>query len=275
MNEYKKWMIGLFQTSDPMIIFLEPQSKWFDVVTELRQHAPTIIVQMKFDDLVMSTTFTNEFWDYEHSIDLEAKVHKGTGVYKIWNEKLIFLYNAIQLNPFGTKGFAWVDTGYFRQLRDAPEPNTPLVRIDYTKQGVPEEKVLVMHVRNDGLDAPGRVNVAGNMFLGTGDAFLTFYEHYFKTFYDWIAVKNKFIGSDQFVMTETCRRYASGCYPYYAGRFKKWFALSAVVLGRQPLSEISPHYLFLDEEPNDVPAVPEGKRITYCNDRVVPIDDCK
>jgi 1,4-dihydroxy-2-naphthoate octaprenyltransferase len=84
-------MTGLFQASDPIIIFLEPNSKWLDVVTDLRKdaNAPTIIAQMKFDDLVMSSTFTNEFWDYEHSIDTEAKVHKGSGVYKIWNEKLV------------------------------------------------------------------------------------------------------------------------------------------------------------------------------------------
>ena len=282
VNQYRKWMVGLFQTSDPIIVFLEPQSVWFDVVKELRQHAPTIIVPMKFDDLVMSTTFTKEFWDYEHSIDLEAKVHKGSGVYKIWNEKLIFLYNAIQLNPFESGGFAWVDAGYFRQIRDAPEKGTPLVRIDYTKEdgtsgdgvvGVPKEKVLVMHVRNDPLDAPGRVNVAGNSFFGTGEAFLIFYRNYYNTFYDWITVKNKFIGSDQFVMTETCRRYASGCYPYFAGRFKSWFALSAVIMGKKKLTEVSPKYLFLDKEPDNLSELPEGRRITFCNGRVLPIDD--
>ncbi len=275
VKEYKKWMLGLFQTSDPIIIFVEPQSTWFDVVKELRQHAPTIIAQMKFDDLVMSTTFTDEFWNYEFSIDTEAKIHHGSGVYKIWNEKLIFLYNAIHLNPFQTKGFAWVDAGYFRQMRDAPEPETPFIRINYNEEGVPEEKVLVMHVRNDPLDAIARVNVAGNSFFGTDKAFLTFYKNYYSTFYDWIAVKNKFIGSDQFVMTETCRRYASSCYPYFAGRYKSWFALSEVIMGKKKFNRgVSPHYLFLEDEPKDLQVAPEGKRITYCNDRVLPVDDC-
>ncbi len=82
-------MKGLFQTSDPIIIFLEPKSKWYDIVQELRQHAPTLVVPLKFDDLVMSTTFTKQFWDYEHNIDTEAKIHKSANVYKIWNEKLV------------------------------------------------------------------------------------------------------------------------------------------------------------------------------------------
>ncbi len=185
----------------------------------------------------------------------------------------IFLHNAIQLNPFQTKGFAWMDTGYFRQMRDAPEIDTPVIKIDYTAAGVPNEKILVLHVRNDGLDAPGRVNVAGNSFFGSAEAFLTFYNNYYTTFWDWIRVKNKFIGSDQFVMTETCRRYAESCYPHFAGRFKSWFALSAVVMGKKPLSEISPQYLFLDKPPKDLPELPQGKRITYCNGRILPVDD--
>jgi hypothetical protein len=92
-------MIALFQISDPIIVFLEPNSKWLDVVTDLRKDAnsPTIIAQMKFDDLIMSSTFTSEFWDYEHSIDTEAKVHKGSGVYKIWNEKLVNIFFSVLL----------------------------------------------------------------------------------------------------------------------------------------------------------------------------------
>lgn len=84
-------------------------------------------------------------------------------------------------------------------------------------------------------------------------------------------MRKKFIGSDQFVMTETCRRYKSGCYPYYGGRFKLWFALSAVIMGRKELKEVSPHYLFLDNEPKNVQPVPEGLRVTYCGDAVTPI----
>lgn len=168
-----------------------------------------------------------------------------------------------------------MDAGYFRNANDAPELGTPLIRINYTERGVPLEKVLVMHVRNDSLDKPGRVNVAGNTFFGTAQAFLDFYDNYYQTFYDWIAVKDKFIGSDQFVMTETCMRYASGCYPYFAGRFKSWFALSLVIMGKKELTKVSPHYLFLDQEPKDLPRVPEGKRISFCDGHVSLLEDCK
>ena len=82
-------MIRLLATSDPIIVFLETGSKEVELMRQERQHAPTIIATIEFDNLVMSSTFTKEFWDYEHSIDLEAKIHKGSGVYKIWNEKMV------------------------------------------------------------------------------------------------------------------------------------------------------------------------------------------
>ncbi len=87
--KYRKWFKYILQTSDPMIVFLEPGSPWIDFVKEKRMHAPTILALIPFNDLVMSTTFTEEFWDFMRSIDTESKVHKGTGVYKIWNEKMV------------------------------------------------------------------------------------------------------------------------------------------------------------------------------------------
>jgi hypothetical protein len=89
VEEYRKWFANILQTSDRMIVFVEPGSEWVDFVKKKRTHAPTIVAQITFDELVMSTTFTQEFWDFMYSIDTEAKTHRGTSVYKIWNEKLV------------------------------------------------------------------------------------------------------------------------------------------------------------------------------------------
>lgn len=93
VGEYEKWFTRLLRASEPMIIFLEPGSSWYDFVLKQRTHAPTIIAPIQFDELVMSTTFTTEFWDFMFSIDLEASVHKSSNVYKIWNEKLVRYFN--------------------------------------------------------------------------------------------------------------------------------------------------------------------------------------
>jgi len=95
VKQYEIWFDRILRTSEPMIIFVEPESRWLDFVLEHRKHAPTIVATLKFDDLVMSTTFQPNFWDFMHSIDLEAKIHKGSGVYKIWNEKLVSTHGLI------------------------------------------------------------------------------------------------------------------------------------------------------------------------------------
>ncbi len=151
----------------------------------------------------------------------------------------------------------------------------PIIQLDYNAAGVADESVLVLHVRNDPLDRIPRVNVGAGAFFARGEALLDYYTKFFITFWDWIHVQNKFIGQEQFVMTETCRRYISACHPHYPGRWRDWFALAEVVRNRTRLSEKSPHYLFLDEPPPYLPDVPEGRRISYCNGTVVFADDPK
>ena len=187
------------------------------------------MVPHPFSELVMSTTFTESFWKEQHTIDLEAKVHRGTGVYKIWNEKLIFIHAAMDLNPFNSPTFTWIDAGYFRNDGDSKE-GTPVVHLNITKAGVPTSKVLLLHVRNDSLEktGKGRVATAGNSFIGTSEAFYDMYDKYYLTLWDWV-VNKIFIGSDQHVMAETCYRYPSVCYPYFPGRFKSWFAMAALL----------------------------------------------
>lgn len=268
VGNYEKWFSRILRTCEPMIIFVEPESRWFEFVKERRTHAPTIVAPLKFENLVMSTTFLPSFWDFMHGIDLEAKIHKGSGVYKIWNEKLIFMYAAVSLNPFETPGFVWMDAGYFRDDKDAPEFNTPIVKVNITEKGIPEEKLLLLHVRNDNLSSPSRVNIAGNAFVGTVKSFMEFYPRYYQTFWDWVSIQ-KFIGSDQFVMTETCRRYKDHCHPFFPGRFKMWFAMAYAMSGKRPFDQVSPEYLFLDEPPLNLPPVPSGNYVSFCNGNIV------
>lgn len=177
------------------------------------------------------------------------------------------MYASIHLNPFETPNFVWMDAGYFRNDRDAPEFNTPVVKINIT-ESVPEEKLLLLHVRNDPLSSPSRVNIAGNSFVGSAKSFLTVYEKYYETFWDWISIK-KFIGSDQFVMTETCRRYKAYCHPFLPGRFKSWFGMALALSGQRDVSQVSPEFLFLDEPPSNPAIVPSGKYISYCRNEIM------
>ena len=257
-TEYREWFVRLLRSSDPLVIFVEPESEWYDFVVERRSHAPTIVVQHPFDMLVMSTTFTESFWQEQHEIDLEANIHRGTGVYKIWNEKLVFIHAVVELNPFNSTMFTWMDAGYFRSDSLAPPSNELIVRLNITDAGVPVSKVFFNHVRGDSLDTStrGRVATAGNSFMGTAEAMYELYDKYYLTFLDWI--RNQiFVGSDQMVMAETCFRYAHVCHPFYPGRFKDWFSMSKIIKqDTYDLSKVSPKFFFGAEPEGFLPPHP-------------------
>eukprot|EP00815_Leptocylindrus_aporus_P007786 CAMPEP_0116066424 /NCGR_PEP_ID=MMETSP0322-20121206/10366_1 /TAXON_ID=163516 /ORGANISM="Leptocylindrus danicus var. apora, Strain B651" /LENGTH=376 /DNA_ID=CAMNT_0003552959 /DNA_START=139 /DNA_END=1269 /DNA_ORIENTATION=- len=263
-SSYRQWFQRLLRASDPLVIFVEPDSEWVDFVRERRTHAPTLIVPQKFDDLVMSTTFTESFWQEQHAIDLEAKIHKGTGVYKIWNEKLVLLHATMELNPFDSSTFMWMDAGYFRNERISRKNGELIVNRNINSAGVPPSKVMLIHVRNDPLSTRGinKVATAGNAFIGTKEAMYELYEKYYETLWSWV-IEKKFLGSDQFVMTETCYRYPQVCNPTFPGRFKDWFAMSKLLRNEEfPLTNISDQFHFKSESeviplpPKQPPKVP-------------------
>mmetsp|Transcript_39793 Transcript_39793/g.83649 ORF Transcript_39793/g.83649 Transcript_39793/m.83649 type:complete len:432 (-) Transcript_39793:244-1539(-) len=143
---YQKNSGQLLATSDPMIIFCEPNSQWVDFFIEQRKHAPTIVVPLASDDLRLKQHFSKEkFWKNQYEIDPEGPTHhKGvnTMLYVIWDEKLVLLQSAAMLNPFNTTQFVWVDTGYWRN----PAPHLyrqSTVKINITKEGVKDESTLL------------------------------------------------------------------------------------------------------------------------------------
>ena len=248
VRSYEGWFEKMLKMSDPLIVFVEPNSTWSHFVrgNRSRLQVPTILVEQPFNSMVMSTSFEESFWQEQRNIDLEAHIHRGTGVYKIWNEKLVLLKAAADVNPFGTEYFAWTDAGYYRPGQSPPNDGSPAMRLNITKAGVPKSKLLLLHVRNNKRSNTGfrTVATAGNMFVGHADAINAIYYRYYTTLWDMVT-NNLFVGSDQMVMTETCYRYPSVCHPYFPGRYKAWLHM-ATVLSKEDhdLSQLSPDFEF-------------------------------
>lgn len=97
-----------------MVIYTSPDmTPMFD---KLRSHASNItrIIPMKLNETLMSK-YGIQFWEDQHEKDPEKKIHPHYYLYWIWNEKLEFLRRTIELNPFNSDFFAWVDSGYLRE----------------------------------------------------------------------------------------------------------------------------------------------------------------
>lgn len=265
-EEYEVRIKRLLRTNDPLIIFVDPADRWAKFVTTRRTHAPTIVAHLPFQDLVTSTTFTDSFWQEQLDADVggASAKQRGYDVYKIWNEKPILVHAVLEMNPFQSSVFAWMDAGYFKADHQSKEGEA-IINLNITQAGVPPSKILILHIRNDSPDVTPRVETAGNAWIGTAKALYDFYDKYYLVMWDWITTK-RFVGIDQEIMTEVCYRYPSVCHPYFPGRFRQWRDM-AVVLGKTDhnLSKVSPHYHFGTPPERNPPAYPQGAVTTMYN----------
>ena len=234
---YQKTSGQLLATADPMIIFCEPNSTWVTYFIEQRKHAPTIVVPLSANNLRLKQHFPQEtFWKNQYNIDPEGTTHHknvNTMLYIIWDEKLVLLHTAAQLNPFNTTQFAWVDTGYFRN----PAPHAyrqSVVRVNITKEGVADESTLLFRMIpykfvEDKVISGDQVLVGGNSFIGTYHGIDNLYSAFYDTFWT-MAATGKFVGSDQKVMYRTCHTYPTACHIHHPRKDRQWLKMLGELL---------------------------------------------
>ena len=190
-----------------------------DFLQENRLHAPTLIVPLPFDQLTMSTRFTDEFWKEALKRDPTRRFGKGVDVYKIWNEKIVMMHEVAQHNPFGSQHFVWADAGYFRRKTDSPQ-RQPIVRNNMTATGVRTDQLLMHNIVSK--PEENQYEIAGGVFGGTKTGIERAYEAYFKTF--WHMARNDIdcIGFEQRVFVHMCQYYPDVCVLNYSDH---WFKL--------------------------------------------------
>ena len=269
---YQTAMAKILDTADPMIIFCEPNTTWFDFFVEKRKHAPTIVVPLPAADLRLKRRFRQEtFWEGQYEIDPEgSSFHRGvnTLLYIIWNEKLILLHSAAMLNPFNTTQFLWVDAGYFKMKSAAHLYRQSAVRINMTEMGVEDESALLCqmyeynYVRDEVISG-NRVLFGGNSIAGTYRGIPNLYSAYYDAFWTMSAT-GKFVGSDQKVMFRACHAYPRACHIHSPRRLRQWRTvlgelLPGVVAGGETIGEpLVLHDFVAPPEDDDVPVPPNG-----------------
>ena len=229
-KEYQEWMHNFLVCTDPMIIFVDPESSWLEFVQSRRAHAPTIIAHLSLASLVMATSFANEFWTNEVlPLDTHAAEHGNSiDVYKIRNEKMILMHEAAEYNPFETEHFFWYDAAYFRNEQWNPK-QSPAVRNNITAQGIPAEQGLFLNIMRD-----GNYRIDTGSWGGHVKAIPLIYERYFQTFWHMAKVKTPCIGYEQDIMTLMCKSFPDVCAIYDGGKDphvfgQNWFKSKAMV----------------------------------------------
>ena len=195
----------MLSLQDAMVIYTTVDM--VPAIERLRAHAPdrTLIVPMGLEDMRMPTDYDAAFWEKQHALDPERRIHKDVRLYWIWNEKANFLRRTVASNPFQSTFFAWVDIGYFRtksyngatMIRTIP----PTLRND---------QVLMLDVRGlVSVRGLAQLNYVGGGFIGGyADGINQFHAKYYALL---DTHKREFIGKEQPWMWKTCAATPGMC----------------------------------------------------------------
>ena len=203
-DTYVQWMKNMLEIKNHMVIFCDAASK--PLIESLRSDTEnTVIIETTFADFY-TYRYAQAFFQH-YALDKEKHVGHNPLLYMIWSEKSHFLKRAIEMNPFKTKYFLWVDIGCFRvpntQYINWPNPEK-VAKLD-------KSKVLMLSVTpfttdelmcNSLNNLPSfqtKNRIGGTMFGGCSDALLKWHAKYYEMLEHFISI-NRFIGKDQSIM---------------------------------------------------------------------------
>ena len=183
-----------------MIIFTT--SNWKEKISKLRMDRLTKIITMDLADMFVAKLFNESFWEHQLEMDPERKVHKSYYLHQVWNEKSNFLKQALDINPFRSSTFVWIDIGAFR--------NTQFNNVTLMKcpPSIPD-KMEFLDVTTLHKKTRDRM-LGGGLFGGRSDAIIKWH-HYFYIILKQMGNENRFVGKDQIVMAATCANYPFLC----------------------------------------------------------------
>jgi hypothetical protein len=203
--KYVEWMQNMLVIENPMVIFCDQES--VDMIREFRYLYidKTVIVPLKLEQFY-TMKYYNIFLQH-YSIDKEIRIGHNPLLYMIWSEKSNFLKRAIEMDPFQSDYFLWVDIGCFR------EPNKKYLK--YPDQRAIEKldtsKVLLLQVGpftqqelacNSIENLPNFMfhnRIGGTIFGGGKDVLLKWHSKYYAMLETFIHME-RFIGKDQSII---------------------------------------------------------------------------
>lgn len=107
-----QWAHNLLSVQDPVIFFTAPESMpLIQQMCAKRGVNNTLIIAKNVSDFLVSRIVPDEvYW----STVMNSYSGFSNDVWKIWFEKTSFVQQAIEINPFHTDFFTWMDVGYLR-----------------------------------------------------------------------------------------------------------------------------------------------------------------
>ena len=213
-EQYIDWMSNLLKNINiPLIVYCDSSSKkLIENIINLNKNKCIKVIVVEINDF-----FVNQYekqFEYSYSIDIEKNRH-SIDLYKVWNEKLNFMTKAIEINPFNSDYFYWIDIGCFRKkctgLNYNNFQNWPNIKIfnEYSNKIIlfqthnfhNKDKILDKDgLTNSNLWHTGGGRLVAGFFGGKKKNMLLFSKLYYNMFLRWCNHK-RFVGKENYIMT--------------------------------------------------------------------------
>jgi hypothetical protein len=209
-DDYMLYMARLFSNDDPMIIFTS-----HDFASRIRsmrgKPKRTLIITMHLHETKTLQMFPPDFWGKYVPPAVRGLGSSSTNIYQvrvIWKSKIEFLKLGSDINPFGSKFFAWVDAGLIRW--DNYANTTILQRVP---PELPEDRFMVMNVTSVLFHKTYKQMAAG-LFGGYKKAIDLYYDKYYQILWKTgnSSTTAPLLASEQVSMHNVCAATPGLCY---------------------------------------------------------------
>ena len=195
-KKYDIWIKNLLEnikcniiifTSDDLIDYLQEIGK---------NNKNLLIIKKNFNEIDIYKNYN--IWDEQYNIDPQKNI-RTKECYIIWNSKMNFLKEAIELNPFNSSKFVWNDIGSMRDCNYASKLHTypNFDNISNDKLDI----ILIEPYKNlDQKFFQNEVHISGSIFGGTKEVLINIIDLYYKYFNEYLDNK-LFVGCDQQIIS--------------------------------------------------------------------------
>lgn len=195
-NKFDNWFNNTLKINCPYVFFGDKDT--IEIIKKYRGNLPTHYIELNIENFVTYKYKDRMITDPRHCPSIELNL--------IWNEKIFMICKALQINPFSSEYFFWVDAG-ISVFRNIPPSNKPFPNINKLKS-LPKDKFIFsssdeIHFRENKVRVNNYYHYISGTYILHKNIILMFTK-LFKTYLEILVNKNN-IWTDQVILTHIYR----------------------------------------------------------------------
>jgi|688.fasta_scaffold231699_3 hypothetical protein len=205
-DQFTNWFNTSLKINCPYVFFSDKET--IEMIKPYREGLPTVYIELNIEDFVTYPYKDRMITDTYHCPSVLLNV--------VWNEKIFLIQKALDLNPFQSDFFCWVDAGICTYRKKAP-PSIPFPNINKLNE-LPTNKFIYTSSEPYNPDLVQKTNyyhhVSGTYMLHKNiiPYFVNLYYQYFTTLVD----KNN-IWTEQVILTHIFKNHQYLFYKFCDG----------------------------------------------------------